>query len=251
MNRLRAPKTRVQQAGRSRAREQTSDLLRSIESLRLDYGYSARRLAAAAGISHGTYSEIQSGTKTPSIEVLARLSAALGGRLNLYLQQGTGPAVRDHLQAAMLQATFARLHERWRRAIEVNVYRPVRGVIDAVLDDPFAALAVATEAHSDLRRIEQQVRWANAKADALALARGDERGPVTVSRLLLLRSTATTRQVAAMHADLLAAAYPARHEDALASLVGAAPWPGAAIVWCTVEKQGARFLDRAPYGIRG
>jgi hypothetical protein len=64
------------------------------------------------------------------------------------------------------------------------VHRPIRGVIDLVLERADPPI-VACEAHSDLRRLEQQVRWARAKSDALA-----ERRRVTVSRLLLLRATA-------------------------------------------------------------
>jgi transcriptional regulator with XRE-family HTH domain len=249
MTRSRPARTRTQQQGRDRGRVLTDEFVQGIEALRLDFGHSARALARAAGISHSAYSQMRSGRISPSVDVMARLAAAVGGRLALSVHQGNGPVIRDHPQAAMLQALAASLDSRWRTAPEVNVFRPVRGVIDIVLDDPDAALVVAGEAQSELRRIEQQVRWSNAKADALADAREAAASHVQVSKLLL-RSTAATRQVVAAHADLLAAAYPAGHGDAVASLLGKAPWPGPALVWCEVANGAARILDRPPRGVR-
>jgi hypothetical protein len=130
------------------------------------------------------------------------------------------------------------------------VYRPVRGSIDLVLD-AIAEPLVACEAQADLRRIEQQLRWSRAKADALAAARQDDEATPArpVSRLLLLRSTRRSRAIAAQHGDLLAAAYPAITPDAYAALTGEAPWPGDSIVWCRVESGRAIVLDRPPRGL--
>jgi hypothetical protein len=173
--------------------------------------------------------------------------------LSVRLFPGTGPLIRDHLQASMLEALLVIAHPRWRRRPEVAVYRPVRGVIDLVLD-ALGEPRVATEAQSDLRRIEQQVRWSKAKADALrgsAAKDGDAHearaGPV--SRLLLLRSTTRTRAVVAQHAELLRAAYPACAGDAHAALTGEAPWPGDAILWCRVEGGQTAVLTDPPRGI--
>jgi transcriptional regulator with XRE-family HTH domain len=230
-------------------------------TLRQDCGLSQRSVAAVAGIAGSTLGDIEAGRAVPSLEVLARVAAALGATLDLRLHPGTGPLVRDHLQSAMLEALLRRLDRRWRRRLEVAVYRPVRGVIDAVLEDPSEPVLVATEAQSELRRIEQQVRWSQAKADALAASHATTQvrpgpaadpggGPAApVSRLLLLRSTRATRAVAHEYADLLAVSYPARHADLVAALTGSAPWPGSGIVWCVVEGGRGRLLDRPPRGI--
>jgi transcriptional regulator with XRE-family HTH domain len=220
--------------------------LTSVKVLRLDYGYSKRRVASAAGIAHSTYDQFEAGKAVPGVEVASRIAAALGCRLGFYLQPGSGPVLRDHLQAAMVQALLAMLHPRWMVELEKWVQTPVRGVIDVVLADDTAALAIATEAYSGLRRLEQQVRWSNAKADALALEHTRAEKSASTSRLLLLRSTPSNRQIVAAHANLIAAAYPARHDDALASLAGTAPWPGSAVVWCTVRRGEARILDSTP-----
>ena len=133
------------------------------------------------------------------------------------------------------------------------VYRPVRGVIDLVLDAGPEGAIVACEAQSQLRRIEQQIRWSRAKADALGLARdaaatgslrAQSAGSCSSARPL------RTRAVVAQYADLVAAAYPARAIDAYAALTGEAAWPGDVLLWCRVENGHATVLDRPPRGIR-
>jgi hypothetical protein len=156
----------------------------------------------------------------------------------------------------MLQALLAIIHERWLPRPEVAVARPVRGVIDLVLDASDEP-TIACESQSELRRLEQQLRWSRAKADALqpataGLQAGSPGGLETsrpVSRLLLLRSTVRTRATVAEYADLVAAAYPARTADAYAALTRDAPWPGDALLWSRVEDGRATILDRPPRGI--
>ena len=167
----------------------------------------------------------------------------MGMDLSLRLYPNSGPLIRDHIQAAMVEELQSIIHGRWHPLPEVPVHRPVRGVIDLVLDDEGEGL-VACEAQSQLRRLEQQVRWSRAKADALAEAHGRP-----VSRLLLLRSTRITRAVAAEYAATMGSAFPARAADAYAALVGREPWPGDAIVWCRVERGLARVLPQPPRGI--
>jgi len=132
----------------------------------------------------------------------------------------------------------------------------VRGVIDLVLDEPAQTLAIAAEAHSDVRRAEQQVRWANAKADSLAQARAVDGVTPTVSRSLLLRSAQHTRSVVASAPDVVAsapdvvaAARPSRTSDAFAALTGTRPWPCAALLWCGIPSGSARMLPEPPRGI--
>jgi transcriptional regulator with XRE-family HTH domain len=222
-----------------------------VERARSDAGLSVRRLAEAAGISHATLLSIERGMRDPTTEVVARVAAVLGMSLSVRLYPGTGPLIRDQHQAAMLGALIGIAHPRWRRQLEVAVYRPVRGFIDCVLDASGEPV-VACEAESDLRRIEQQVRWSSAKADALVAARTGDAStgpPIRVACLLLLRSTTRTRSVVAQHSELLATAYPARATDVYLALTGSTPWPGDALLWCRVENGIAVVLDRPPRGI--
>ena len=62
------------------------------------------------------------------------------------------------------------------------------------------------------------------------------------SRLLVLRSTRDTRDLASTFEATLRAVYPARTSDTLAALRATGPWPGPGIVWMTVEGR------RAPHG---
>jgi transcriptional regulator with XRE-family HTH domain len=242
--RARNPRTTIDREAARTAARLRRDLGDTVRTMREDAGLSIGRLAAICGLSKSHVHDIEGARVDASSEALARVATALGGTLASRIYPGTGPLVRDHLQAAMLGALLGDLDATWRPVPEVGVSRPVRGVIDLVLErsDP---PTVACEAQSDLRRLEQQVRWSRAKADALADARGTE-----VSPLLLLRSTARTRAIAREYGLVLEAAYPARHVDALAALRGGAAWPGAAIVWCRVDRGGAILLPHPPRGVR-
>jgi transcriptional regulator with XRE-family HTH domain len=230
---------------------------------REDAAISLSRLAREAGVSKGYLHALEGGQEHPSLETLTKLAAALGSRINVRLEPGIGPLIRDHIQAAMVQGLIQALHPRWKRFLEVAVHRPVRGVIDLVLHDPDEPMLIASEAQSELRRLEQQVRWSRAKADALAeggatelaelfaSTERNEGGNVPpVSRLLLLRSTRATHEVVATYADLLAAAFPARHADALAALTGTAAWPGPALARMIVAKGIGSLRDAPPRGVR-
>lgn len=241
--RRRIPRSTVERDAAWRARRLSDDLARDLRQAREDAGISLRRLADAAGVSRSHIQAIETGARQPRLEALARVSAAMGMDLGFRLYPNSGPLIRDHIQAAMIEEMQAIIHRRWHPLPEVPVHRPVRGVIDLVLDDGGETL-VACEAQSELRRLEQQLRWSRAKTDALAEARGRP-----ASRLLLLRSTRTTRAVAAEYAATIGSAFPARTADAYAALVGEEPWPGDAIVWCRVERGQTRVLPQPPRGI--
>ena len=251
MSRTRAPRTRLERIGAKQAREARRSIALEVERARSDAGLSVRRVAEAAAISHATLLSIERGTRDPTTETVARVAAVLGMSLSVRLYPGTGPLIRDRHQAAMLGALISIAQPRWSRQLEVGVYRPVRGFIDCVLRAPGEPV-VACEAESDLRRIEKQVRWSSAKADALATARTGEASPgapTRVVRLLLLRSTIRTRSVVTQHSKLLATAYPARAADAYLALTGSTAWPGDALLWCRVDDGVAVVLDRPPRGI--
>lgn len=111
----------------------------------------------------------------------------------------------------MLEALLQALHPRWHATTEVAVRRPSRGWIDAVLHEPRERLAVASELQSELRRLEQLVRWSADKAASLPSWEGwasmgeDPR----IERLLLVRRTRATRAVAAEFSQQVHLAYPA------------------------------------------
>ena len=116
------------------------------------------------------------------------------------------------------------------------------------LHDRRAELVLATEIESDMRRIEQTVRWSKEKAEALpswtgwpGMLGGDGTAP-RISQLLVVRRTRANERVARQFAKQLALAYPAHPEDAVAALAGEKPWPGSALVWARIDKDRVRFL---------
>jgi Helix-turn-helix. len=223
-----------------------------IRRMCVDAGLTQRRLAALAEIDHGFLSLIERGLREPSLAVLMAIATALGGTVNIRLYPGTGPRLTDPIQARISEALVRILHPRWIRMLEVPVYRPVRGVIDLVAHDRAANIVVATEIQSQMRRLEQQLRWSNEKADALPSAafwRFADSAP-TIERLLILRSTRINRELATRFAETLAIAYPAASSAGYRALTTPdAPWPGSALLWATVHGETTRILDRPPRGV--
>ncbi|HKF85834.1 MAG TPA: helix-turn-helix domain-containing protein, partial [Candidatus Limnocylindrales bacterium] len=232
---------------RRRHRERLRPIGAEIRQMREDAGRSQRSVASVAGIARSHLTEVEDGDAEPSLLVLERIGMALGADLGVRYFGNTGPRIRDHLQVAMSETLLRELHARWRATPEVPVYRPVHGVIDLVLEDRAAGATVATELHSQVRRVEQQIRWQTQKADALA-SQPDQAGR-TMSRLLILRNTQANRDTARAAAETFGAAYPARTRDAVASLREGSAWPGPAIAWVRVEGEGGRLLDAPPRGI--
>lgn len=250
--------TRAQQLAATRAAARArAKLVEDLERLCSDAGISFAVLARAAGIPHSYIARIMAGTSAPSIETYERLAIPLGADLSMRLYPNTGPSIRDRHQARILEALLGQLHPRWRASTEVAVWKPARGWIDVVLHDPGGNRFVATEIESNIRRIEQQVRWGRMKAESLPSWNGwsteanppraatrDERadpGP-QISQLLIVRQTRATRDVAREFAGQLNLAFPAHPADALAALGGTAPWPGSALVWAQIDAKGVRLL---------
>jgi transcriptional regulator with XRE-family HTH domain len=229
-----------------------------IKRLREDAHISQRRLAAAAGISQSHLSRIEADGVKPTAEIEAAIALALGAQLEIRLRIATGSPIRDHIQARIVEALLRIAHPRWHRLVEVAVHRPVRGSIDVVFHDPAAGIVIATEVQSQIRRLEQQLRWGNEKARAIlpSGALPQTSGAATpaapdVSQLLVLRSTRANREIVATYASTIRTAFPAATEAAFTALTKAeGTWPGAALLWATVEGSTARILDGPPRGLR-
>ena len=207
-------------------------------------------MAARAGIDFGYLAQVERGDREPSISVLAAIAEVLGADLSIRLYPNTGPIVRDHIQARMVEELLRIAHPRWRRMTEVPVYKPGRGRIDVVLHDPQPAVVIATEVHSQMRRLEQQLGWARLKAESLPSADfwrfADS---PTVGQLLVIRSTRATRELARRFEATLRSAYPASVAEVFATLVGTSPWPGNGLLWADVTGHAVRILERPPRGV--
>jgi transcriptional regulator with XRE-family HTH domain len=222
--------------------------------LRLDSGLTLTDLGAVVGVHRSHLSRIEAGQAAPSLEVLMAVGVALGADFGVRYFSGSGPRLVDRFQALMIEELIRCLHSRWTVRLEVAVTDPARGVVDAALIDRLSPVAIASEFQSELRRIEQQVRWNNEKADGLAARLAQEAAPApgpAVSRLLILRSTRSTREIARRYEATLSAAFPARCDDVVRALTtGSAPWPGPGIAWMRVDAGEAELLEHPPRGVR-
>lgn len=214
--------------------------------MRLDANVSVAELSRATAVAAGHLWRIEAGQANASLEVLIAVGVALGADLGVRYFPGSGPRIHDRFQALMVEALILSLDSRWRVQLEVPVTKPARGVIDVVLHDGTSPLVVATEVHSDLHRLEQQLRWGHEKAEGLASSTGAPR----VSELLILRSTVRTRELARQFDATLRAAFPARTAEAIAALATPeAPWPGPAIVWMHLHGTTASLMRHPPLGV--
>lgn len=223
---------------------------RELQRIRTDSGATQRQVSSVAGIDHSHYSRIEAGIANASVETLIAISTALGADLSIRLYPGSGPRLTDRHQARMVEALVRSLSHEWRPHIEVPVFRPARGVVDVVLERSGSSLLVATEVYSELRRLEQQIRWSAEKAASLGSSSlvGPGMSP-SVSTLLVLRSTSSNRQLARQFEMTLRAAYPATTRDVAAALREGAAWPGAGIVWIRIERDAVEVLDATPRGV--
>ena len=187
-----------------RQRDARRALGAELRKARLDANLSIRSVSAAAGLHHSHLPRIEIGKRSPSQDALVALATVMGRDVSIRLFESATPQVRDRIQVRMIEALLAALDPRWTPRLEVAVHRPVRGVIDVVLQDAITAGLVAGEAHSVLHTVEGQLRWAGDKAEALPSALGwpwvDTVEPPTIGRLLLLRSCvgdARARELAA------------------------------------------------------
>ncbi len=250
-------RTLVEQETVRRMRHLDLKLGDDIRRLRTDAGISVAALADAVDVDRSHLTRIEAGMARPSLRLLTGIGVALGADLSMRFFAGAGPRLHDRFSAVMTETLLRSLAPHWKPELEVAITRPSRGVIDIVLTGtipPTVATmpdAIATEVQSEIRRLEATIRWSNEKADGLQdrirLDAGTD-APV-VSRLLVLRSTVATREIATRYRETLANAYPARSADVFDSLTSAAPWPGAGIVWMRVENGVATLLRFPPRGV--
>lgn len=244
------PRPSVERDLRRRVRTAVRTIGNDVVRIRTDLAATQAQVAREAGIDRSHLGRIEAGTTNASLETLVAVATAMGADLSFRFYPGSGPRLTDRHQARMIESLLRGLAPAWRPHLEVPVFRPARGFVDAVFERIDRPLLVVSEAQSTLSRLEQQVRWAAEKAASIASSDLVGPGPIpTVSKLLILRSTASTRDLARSFESSLRAAYPARSHDAVASLLEGAPWPGDAIVWIRIEGDRVDVLDGPPRGV--
>jgi transcriptional regulator with XRE-family HTH domain len=249
---MRHPRSSARTVVGRRTHAAIATAMTDMERLRLDAGISRRRLAHAAEMDPGYLTQMIAGQRQPSIAVLVALSRVLGADLSIRFYPTTGPNIHDRSQAPIVEELLRIAHASWRRSVEVAVFRPARGFIDVVFDRLVPNDLVATEVQTRLDRVEQVVRWSQDKARSLPSSEIRPPGAEepNIHRLLVLRSTTATREIARRFEATLQAAFPARTVDVYAALTEEGrPWPGDGILWADLWAGVARVLDRPPRGI--
>ena len=230
---------------RHRQERVRSAIASQLVELRSERGVTQRDLATGSGIDRTHLSRVERGRAAASVDVLVAVAANLGADVSVRLFPTSGPRIRDHSQAPMLEALVSRLDRAWRGRVEVPVPE-ARGVIDLVLHQRETATWIVCEAHSQLRSIDLVVRRLNEKT--LAFGRLDAR-EATVSSLLLVRSTESTRRTVRLHEATLSHAFPGRYVDAIQALTGHAMWPGPTLLWVRLEGAMGELQGVPPRGI--
>jgi hypothetical protein len=187
-------------------------------------------------VSAAELSRIEAALVAAPPDTLVRIGLGLGGDVRFQFIPGAGVPIRDRYQARIVEALLVLAHRRWKPFLEVVVHRPVRGVVDLVLHDPDEPMAVASEVQSMIRRVEQQLRWHNLKADGLRAGSELPLGDAPVSRLLVLRDTPANDRLVETFRETFRTHYPADPVVALRALTtSTTPWPGPALIWARVD----------------
>jgi transcriptional regulator with XRE-family HTH domain len=146
--------TRLAREIRERQERHRRALGEELRRTRLDVGVSVRSLGAAAGVDPSHLARAEAGRHTLSGDALVAAATALGSDVSVRLFRSDAPRIRDRIQAPMIEAFLDPLHPRWTPRLEVAVYRPVRGVIDLVLQDALTNDLVAGEGHGALHAVD-------------------------------------------------------------------------------------------------
>lgn len=246
----------VELAAARRARAIRVDLGRDLARLREDAGLSRAAVARAAMLSASAVGRIETAAIEPDLDTLCAVGSVLGCELSIRLFPAGAP-LHDRFQAPMVEAILEAADRGWERHLEVPVRGVVRGVIDVALAHPAEPLVVAGEIQSEIRRAEAVLRRSADKAEglgssSLVATRAERLGvaAVGVSRLLVIRSTTSTRAVVRDLSRSFETAYPARTADAVAAIRDVSrPWPGPAIVWVHLHGRAGTVMDGPPRGV--
>jgi transcriptional regulator with XRE-family HTH domain len=159
--------TEVQRLARRRSVELRRSIGNAIRRMRMDAGLSMAAVSVAAGIHPSYLRLIEAGERDAGDRVLAAIGFVLGADVSVRLFPNTGPRIHDRFQALMVECLIGALHHRWQPTPEVVVTKPARGVIDLVLGERQPSTLIASEFNSQLRRLEQQLRWHREKEQSL------------------------------------------------------------------------------------
>lgn len=217
--------SRPRDIGRQTSRELAARFGRDLRTARMVAGLRQRDVGTRAGVSQSVVSRVERGVSVPSLDLMGRLTAAVGCRLSCKLFPADGPSLRDGGQLQLIEVVRRQLHASWNVTLEAPIGTgDDRRAADMVIEN---RLEIALgEFESNLYDAQGQVRPAQLKRAALA-----ERLGRPVRLLFAIADTEANRRAAANHAGLLAAAFPVRGRRAWAALRSGEPLGGDALIW--------------------
>lgn len=215
---------------------------------RIALDVSQRELAGLVGIHRGHLANIEAGRANISIDLMDRIAAALGQRLELTVHPARFQSMRrphDTVHAWCSGYAARRLAGAgWLVAREVDVSADgIHGWIDLLAFDPAAATLAIVELKArldDLGGAERQLGWYERRALAAAHRLGWRPRSVVVW-LIALASDEVDRAVLA-NRDAIGQAFPGRAAQMMATLAGERPSTGWCIAMIDPAGRRARWL---------
>ena len=229
---------RPRELGASRAADLRRWIGRDLRILRVSSGQSQRILAARSGISQTFESDIERGAARASIETLASLAEASGGRLVVRVVPGNGVSLRDSGQLEIVRLIIGECHRRWKHTIEAPIGSP----------PDLRAADLLSELPEEVDMIEVERGWIDHQAQyrELQLKRTalSERIGRTVNLVICLVDTERSRRAMAGLDHIVRETLPVPSRRIWSSLRTGTPIGGDGILWIRPPELRARGRAR-------
>jgi len=211
--------------GRERGRFLTQRFGRELRVARIAAGVTQRDVARSAGVSQALVSLVERGASGLTLDVTARLAAAVGGDVSLTLYPGRGVGLRDSGQLRLAEIVRAHVHKQSRVEFEVPVGEGT--------DRRAADMVVETTAELQLLEIERsitdfQAQYRSAQLKRRALAEHVIR-PVRL--VWVVGDTRRNRRVLGEHAEVVASVFPLTSRPIWAALADGQPFGADGLLW--------------------
>jgi len=247
-SRMTVNRTLTREADRE-LRRQSSRMAEELRTLRMRAGVSQAAVAREIGVTRSVISKLELGYPGTTLRTRFRVATLLGADLRINVYAGSGPVIRDAVQAAIIERLLTHADHAWRRTPEASVPGAGRRSVDLRLDGPNAIVLIEVESH--LGSLEEIIREVHSKRQALAEAdRGGAQRPIHV--VLCLPKTRHHLAILRAHPRTIAAAFPASPADLLAALGECSgPWPGDGLLLVDVPRPvptKRQTQDRATLG---
>jgi transcriptional regulator with XRE-family HTH domain len=205
-----------------------------LRRMRLRAGVSQAAVAAAVGTTRSLICRLEQGDPAVALRMRFRVAAVLGADLRLMAYAGSGPVIRDSVQAEVVEHLLRVRNPGWRATVEADVPGPGSRSVDLRLDGPADTILVEVETRVD--SLEGIVRELHAKRRAIL----ESFGAGAIRRVHVVLVLPVTRRHSTMvkaHPEIIRAAFPVPSAVIRRALTGpATTCPGDGLLW--IRRQG-------------